>query len=278
MTLDCNVRRGRTGGLALFLLLDLEVPNWQRTVFAPATSVRSRCWSRPSRRRADRARDILAPCPSFASTASASRSTATAPGRARASRIRSASAARRCTTGSCRRAPSSAMRRQGRRRRRASTTTSPRAGFENLGAWILGRNMFGPVRGPWPDDELEGLVGRRPAVPRARLRADAPRARAGRRWRAAPRSTSSPTASRRRWSARARPRGERTSASAAACPTIRQYLQAAARRRDAPRDRAGPARGTARACWAGSTRRRSATACTQHGTSAGALHVVLTRA
>ena len=26
-------------------------------------------------------------------------------------------------------------------------------GFENVGAWILGRNMFGPVRGPWPDDE-----------------------------------------------------------------------------------------------------------------------------
>ena len=23
--------------------------------------------------------------------------------------------------------------------------------FENLGAWILGRNMFGPVRGPWPE-------------------------------------------------------------------------------------------------------------------------------
>ncbi len=26
------------------------------------------------------------------------------------------------------------------------------AGFANVGAWILGRNMFGPVRGPWPDD------------------------------------------------------------------------------------------------------------------------------
>ena len=22
--------------------------------------------------------------------------------------------------------------------------------FENVGSWILGRNMFGPVRGPWP--------------------------------------------------------------------------------------------------------------------------------
>jgi dihydrofolate reductase len=25
-------------------------------------------------------------------------------------------------------------------------------GFDNIGAWILGRNMFGPIRGPWPDD------------------------------------------------------------------------------------------------------------------------------
>jgi dihydrofolate reductase len=25
--------------------------------------------------------------------------------------------------------------------------------FENVGAWILGRNMFGPVRGPWKDDD-----------------------------------------------------------------------------------------------------------------------------
>ncbi len=28
--------------------------------------------------------------------------------------------------------------------------------FENIGAWILGRNMFGPVRGPWPDDSWKG--------------------------------------------------------------------------------------------------------------------------
>jgi dihydrofolate reductase len=29
-------------------------------------------------------------------------------------------------------------------------------GFENIGAWILGRNMFGPVRGPWPDESWKG--------------------------------------------------------------------------------------------------------------------------
>lgn len=28
-------------------------------------------------------------------------------------------------------------------------------GFDNIGAWILGRNMFGPVRGPWPEVPLE---------------------------------------------------------------------------------------------------------------------------
>jgi dihydrofolate reductase len=32
-------------------------------------------------------------------------------------------------------------------------------GFRNVGAWILGRNMFGPVRGPWPDEEWRGWWG-----------------------------------------------------------------------------------------------------------------------
>lgn len=35
-------------------------------------------------------------------------------------------------------------------------------GFNNVGAWILGRNMFGPVRGPWPDDSWRGWWGERP--------------------------------------------------------------------------------------------------------------------
>jgi dihydrofolate reductase len=30
------------------------------------------------------------------------------------------------------------------------------------GAWILGRNMFGPVRGPWPDDNWKGWWGDEP--------------------------------------------------------------------------------------------------------------------
>lgn len=35
-------------------------------------------------------------------------------------------------------------------------------GFENLGAWILGRNMFGPVRGPWVDETWKGWWGTNP--------------------------------------------------------------------------------------------------------------------
>lgn len=34
--------------------------------------------------------------------------------------------------------------------------------FENIGAWILGRNMFGPIRGPWPNDEWKGWWGDNP--------------------------------------------------------------------------------------------------------------------
>jgi dihydrofolate reductase len=35
-------------------------------------------------------------------------------------------------------------------------------GMQNLGAWSLGRNMFGPVRGPWPDDGWKGWWGDNP--------------------------------------------------------------------------------------------------------------------
>jgi dihydrofolate reductase len=35
-------------------------------------------------------------------------------------------------------------------------------GFENVGAWILGRNMFGPIRGDWPDDKWKGWWGDNP--------------------------------------------------------------------------------------------------------------------
>jgi dihydrofolate reductase len=54
--------------------------------------------------------------------------------------------------------------------------------FENLGAWILGRNMFGPIRGAWQDDAWKGWWGDNPPYhtdvfvlthyPRAPLRMD----------------------------------------------------------------------------------------------------------
>jgi dihydrofolate reductase len=34
--------------------------------------------------------------------------------------------------------------------------------FQGIGAWIMGRNMFGPVRGPWPDDSWKGWWGDNP--------------------------------------------------------------------------------------------------------------------
>jgi dihydrofolate reductase len=35
-------------------------------------------------------------------------------------------------------------------------------GFRNVGAWIMGRNMFGPVRGTWPDESWRGWWGDNP--------------------------------------------------------------------------------------------------------------------
>jgi dihydrofolate reductase len=34
--------------------------------------------------------------------------------------------------------------------------------FENIGAWIMGRNMFGPIRGAWPDESWKGWWGDNP--------------------------------------------------------------------------------------------------------------------
>jgi len=35
-------------------------------------------------------------------------------------------------------------------------------GFARIGAWIMGRHMFGPSRGPWPDDQWQGWWGPNP--------------------------------------------------------------------------------------------------------------------
>ena len=37
-----------------------------------------------------------------------------------------------------------------------------RRGFADVGSWILGRNMFGPGRGPWPDESWKGWWGDEP--------------------------------------------------------------------------------------------------------------------
>jgi dihydrofolate reductase len=37
-----------------------------------------------------------------------------------------------------------------------------RKSMENLGAWIMGRNMFGPIRGQWPDHSWQGWWGDNP--------------------------------------------------------------------------------------------------------------------
>src|ERR1039458_4005200 len=34
--------------------------------------------------------------------------------------------------------------------------------FDNVGAWIVGRNIFGPVRGPWKDESWKGWWGNNP--------------------------------------------------------------------------------------------------------------------
>jgi hypothetical protein len=70
-------------------------------------------------------------------------------------------------------------------------------GFDNIGAWIIGRNMFGPVRGPWPDETWKGWWGDDPPyhtpvfvlANHARVRACVSRTTCGTVLRVAPRIT-----------------------------------------------------------------------------------------
>lgn len=50
----------------------------------------------------------------------------------------------------------------GRRRRSRIDNDIAEQSFANIGAWIIGRNMFGPVRGPWPDESWRGWWGDEP--------------------------------------------------------------------------------------------------------------------
>ena len=100
-----------------------------------------------------------------------------------------------------------------------STRSSPRA------PTIMGRNMFGPIRGEWSGD-WRGLVGTRAALSRTRLRPHPPPARAGRDGGRHDLHTSSPTASSPQSRRRARPPATATSRSRAAPTTINQFLAA----------------------------------------------------
>ncbi len=61
---------------------------------------------------------------------------------------------------------------------------------DNIGASIMGRHMFGPPPDAIGQSRLEGLVGREPALPSSRLRADPSKRRPPSTWKAAPASRS----------------------------------------------------------------------------------------
>jgi dihydrofolate reductase len=88
-------------------------------------------------------------------------------------------------------------------------------GFEDIGSWILGRNMFGPVRGPWPDETWKGWWGDEPPY-HCQVFVLTHHARAPIEMKGGTVFISSPMASRRRCSGHARPPAARTSAWAAA--------------------------------------------------------------
>ena len=71
------------------------------------------------------------------------------------------------------------VRQGGRHDRRRRRFRGARAST-NIGAWILGRNMFGPVRGPWPDESWRGWWGEEPPYHVPGLRPDPSRAAAAR--------------------------------------------------------------------------------------------------
>ena len=148
-------------------------------------------------------------------------------------------------------------------------------GFANTGAWILGRNMFGPVRGPWPDDAWRGWWGDNPPYhvptfvlthhPRASIEmaggttfhfvtdgihAALERARAA--------------------------AGERDVRIGGGVATIRQYLQAGLV--DEIHLALGPALlGSGQALLAGLDLAALGYECTEHAGTPNAMHVVLTR-
>jgi dihydrofolate reductase len=149
-------------------------------------------------------------------------------------------------------------------------------GVENLGAWILGRNMFGPVRGPWPDDTWKGWWGKNPPyhVPVFVLTHHARppvEMEGGTTFHFVTDGIESALEKARQAA------GERDVCLGGGVATIRQYLQA--RLVDEMHLAITPVLlGSGESLLGGLDAKALGYACTQHGTSAGALHVVLTRA
>src|SRR5882724_5682268 len=84
----------------------------------------------------------------------------TALGQVRALKIPSGLAVLHCTNGLSKRGPFAVVGKDGGETGVDDDFVA--RGFDNIGAWIIGRNMFGPVRGPWPDDTWKGWWGEDP--------------------------------------------------------------------------------------------------------------------
>ena len=138
---------------------------------------------------------------------------------------RSARAARTSTSGPSRRASGGRPTAWRARRRTASTTSASASGTTGFGATIMGRNMFGPVRGAWGDEQWNGWWGDDPPFHHP-VFVLTHHARDPLTWRAARRSTSSPAASRPRWSRRGRRRRRRRPRLGGGASTVQQYLRA----------------------------------------------------
>jgi dihydrofolate reductase len=148
-------------------------------------------------------------------------------------------------------------------------------GIENLGAWILGRNMFGPVRGPWPDDTWKGWWGPNPPyhVPVFVLTHHARppvEMEGGTTFHFVTDGIESALDRARRAA------GDRDIRLGGGVSVIRQYLQA--RLVDEMHLAITPVLlGSGESLLGGLDTKALGYTCTQHRTSAGALHVVLTR-
>lgn len=87
---------------------------------------------------------------------------ASPPVRIKVWRIRSASAARCCMAGDLRPARFKPLVLGGDGGEPGADDDFAARGFCDIGAWIMGRNMFAPVRGPWPDESWRGWWGENP--------------------------------------------------------------------------------------------------------------------